>query len=1542
VATSHTAGEASLTIVPDAREFKAKLEADLKRINVEKAVTITADLTRARADIDKFRAEQEAKAIHLRAEVDRDHLRKSLDGVRNDFSSLGSSLGKALKIDAAAIGVDLLPSLATGLASVAQALQQVAQAGLAVPGILAGVGASVGTLVVGLGGVKDAWSAANTAASTSGASQARVAEQAAAATNALRNAKVDEANAQKDVANAYKDARQQLEDLNIEQRGGVLSEKEAILEAAKARRDLATGRYKDALDYESATLRVEEADQRVVESRQHNIELQRRVSEANSKGIEGSDQVVSANERQTRSHQALEQAQASAASAGAGGAIDKAAEAMAKLAPNARQFVQTMLDLKPAFLDLRGSVQQNLFAGLSENLRTLAARDLPNLKTGLSGIATSLNHDFAQVFKSLGSDSTRGLLDRILGNTANADDRIARAIDPIIHAVGVLTAAGSDSLPRMADALGTIAERFDRFITAAANSGQLKKWIDDGLTGVTHLGDIILNLGKSFTAVTKAVGGEGLLAVLDRASQKLSNFLNSAQGQEKLKRFFQEAREEFHQWEPIIANLAKMLPPMFAAAKETADQFRPILKDITSVLAKNPDLIKEITKDFLLWETVIKPISNVAGAIRGLIKTYEALKLMINGTRDAALLANGAMAAGGGAAGLGAGAGAGGAAAAGAGAAGLGTGLAIVGGAVAVGVGAAALEAQLDKSSVPTGGDPALVGGTKHYTEDDIKGLTVPPGAPKPGSPEAELTMSGLAKGGDVGATWVVSTQNKWDQAARYAWLMNHAAEDGPHFKPPADYLPRPPAAAPPPPGPPPFFGGGGSFAAGGPTPSGHGPGPTGGFPAELHGDEYVISKKGRAKKPDAFWAAANAGTLPGFEPGGPTDKVVDQNPANVGPAPVAPNPTGAGGGILNNVLGGITSGISGPIGNAVGLIGNAGGGTSGGGGGIPGIFGLAQAGGSPGGMQAWGSQAAQWTANWASNTLMSAGQTFLGGILGGLGLGGSILSPSNVYNQAAQQTAGFFLGSSGPFSGLMGGGGVMDAGFGSQGITLGDGSTIQVPTFGTSGTPGGGGGPAGSAHGAIPDWDAIARKESGGNWQINTGNGYFGGLQFTQSSWEAAGGLAFAQRADLATPDQQKAAAAKLYQMQGPGAWPNTFTSKASGWPGGGTGGGLTLVPNQWSGVDAIAAQFGLTPGSRFRDPNGPTVAGVPANKSYHGSGRATDYNGPPEKRLAFAQFMAANYGGQLKELIYSAPGFGSTINNGRVVGPFGSFYTLAQAGDHSDHVHIAFAKGGAVPSAQQLASMATLYDIGGFMPPGLSLNNNQTGKPEPVLTHQEGQAYKAVAQHLASQPSSATPSLPQVPDAGHLQAPQQAPVAQQPESAPAQPITSPGGKTADVQGVPAGGGLSPSLNPSQVAAAPSSLDHNLKAIDTGIDSGAKALGDAAAMAMSMGGGMGGGMGGAAAGQMVAGLIQQGGKIAKNVVNVGSSFLVGNVTNGTQDSAYGAQLRPSQNTPNTAPVGGRFTNNTFNGMDIPKVFQELDLREAQDQQVAMANRRRG
>ncbi|WKK21508.1 transglycosylase family protein [Streptomyces olivoreticuli] len=72
----------------------------------------------------------------------------------------------------------------------------------------------------------------------------------------------------------------------------------------------------------------------------------------------------------------------------------------------------------------------------------------------------------------------------------------------------------------------------------------------------------------------------------------------------------------------------------------------------------------------------------------------------------------------------------------------------------------------------------------------------------------------------------------------------------------------------------------------------------------------------------------------------------------------------------------------------------------------------------------------------------------------------------------------------------------------------------------------------------SVSTWDKVAQCESGGNWSINTGNGYYGGLQFSQSSWNAAGGQSYADRADHASKSQQIAVAEKLLAMQGPGAW--------------------------------------------------------------------------------------------------------------------------------------------------------------------------------------------------------------------------------------------------------------------------------------------------------------------------------------------------------------------------------------------------------------------
>ena len=76
-------------------------------------------------------------------------------------------------------------------------------------------------------------------------------------------------------------------------------------------------------------------------------------------------------------------------------------------------------------------------------------------------------------------------------------------------------------------------------------------------------------------------------------------------------------------------------------------------------------------------------------------------------------------------------------------------------------------------------------------------------------------------------------------------------------------------------------------------------------------------------------------------------------------------------------------------------------------------------------------------------------------------------------------------------------------------------------------------------ASAAEHDWSGVAQCESGGNWSINTGNGYYGGLQFSASTWSAYGGAEYAPRADLASAADQIAVAERVLAGQGIGAWP-------------------------------------------------------------------------------------------------------------------------------------------------------------------------------------------------------------------------------------------------------------------------------------------------------------------------------------------------------------------------------------------------------------------
>jgi hypothetical protein len=102
--------------------------------------------------------------------------------------------------------------------------------------------------------------------------------------------------------------------------------------------------------------------------------------------------------------------------------------------------------------------------------------------------------------------------------------------------------------------------------------------------------------------------------------------------------------------------------------------------------------------------------------------------------------------------------------------------------------------------------------------------------------------------------------------------------------------------------------------------------------------------------------------------------------------------------------------------------------------------------------------------------------------------------------------------------------------------------SGISVAKIAVTGAVIGGGGMALAGHASAAtdsEWDRVAGCESGGNWAINTGNGYHGGLQFNQGTWAAHGGGQYAPSANQATREQQIAVAERVLATQGRGAWP-------------------------------------------------------------------------------------------------------------------------------------------------------------------------------------------------------------------------------------------------------------------------------------------------------------------------------------------------------------------------------------------------------------------
>ncbi|MEN4449981.1 hypothetical protein [Mycobacterium sp. SM3041] len=286
--------------------------------------------------------------------------------------------------------------------------------------------------------------------------------------------------------------------------------------------------------------------------------------------------------------------------------IKKAAEALKDLSPAAADTVKSLGTLVPEFEKLRKDVvQQNMFDGLGKSITDFSSKMLPTFKTGLGGIATAWNGTFKSLIGAAGSNSTKGFLDRIFGNTADAQNRANKAIEPIIHGLGQLATTGSNFLPRLADGLNAVATRFDTFITKAAADGRLDKWIDQGFKAVGSLGESFLNVGKIITSITQAAGGDGgFFKMLENGTGRLAAFLGSAEGQQKLGDFFKDARDRLSEWIPILGDVARVIGDVFKGLQQWGDVLLPAIGAVTHGLASMPGLVSAAVTSFAAFKTL--------------------------------------------------------------------------------------------------------------------------------------------------------------------------------------------------------------------------------------------------------------------------------------------------------------------------------------------------------------------------------------------------------------------------------------------------------------------------------------------------------------------------------------------------------------------------------------------------------------------------------------------------------------------------------------------------------------------------------------------------------------------------------------------------------------------------------------------------------------------------------------------------------------------------------------------------------------------------
>ncbi|AJD82110.1 tape measure protein [Mycobacterium phage Cosmo] len=610
------AGEAAIRIVPSLRNFRSRVQNELSRKPLRFDIDIrpNVDTTKAEAELERFRAKESADAINLRAKVDIREARQAFSQVQHIFKR--SAVAKALRVNLVVLGGDAVYAAVGALGSLATAADVAGKSLFALPAAFASAGAAAGVFAASLMGIKEAFKALSD-------DQEDAAQNARELSNAQRDAEKahrDVRRAIKDVGTAYRDARREVEDLHREVRRGSLTEAEALLDLQDAVDNLKNGSFKSLNEFRRAQLNVLKSYDSLQETQLRNTRNQEDLNQAQSEGIANNQRVVQALDAMSDAQQRV----ADSADRMAKATESKGDAALAKLAPEAQEFVLALKGAESEFMNFVRLIQGDVFRGQANNVIDTLRTSIKNLGPDIRGVAGEVNGVLQDLGASLRSPENQNLLKGVLGNTKSGLNTLRDGIDPLVNSL--LRLSNTSGFTSLAGWLVTLIDRWDAFIERIDASGELDEWIQNGIQGLDNLLNTIINLGSFIANVAdawRAAGGDaqGVLGSAEKLTDRLAKWSESAQGKNSMINYFRDVRGFIDEIKDAFGDMR----PLLASITQFVRDWSTVMLNLLGTAARLTEWVDEHTGlvKVLLWTWLsFRTIAPIWGMLQTGAKNY--------------------------------------------------------------------------------------------------------------------------------------------------------------------------------------------------------------------------------------------------------------------------------------------------------------------------------------------------------------------------------------------------------------------------------------------------------------------------------------------------------------------------------------------------------------------------------------------------------------------------------------------------------------------------------------------------------------------------------------------------------------------------------------------------------------------------------------------------------------------------------------------------------------------------------------------------------